>query len=72
MNSIPKILITLGAVLMIIGVLWAVLSKFINIGKLPGDIVVERENFKFYFPVVTCLVISVILSVIMYLIRFFK
>ncbi|SFM17302.1 Protein of unknown function [Paenibacillus sp. 1_12] len=70
--SIPKILISLGIALVVIGILWSVLSKFINLGKLPGDIVVEKENFKFYFPVVTCIIISVALSLVMYVIRLFN
>jgi hypothetical protein len=40
------------------------------LGKLPGDISVERENFRFYFPVVTCIVISFVLTGIMWLLRF--
>jgi hypothetical protein len=70
--SIPKILIGLGITLVVIGLLWSVLSKFINLGKLPGDIVVEKENFKFYFPVVTCIIISVVLSLIMYIVKLFN
>lgn len=70
--SIPKILIGLGITLVVIGLLWSVLSKFINLGRLPGDIAVEKENFKFYFPVVTCIIISVVLSLIMYIVRFFN
>jgi len=61
-----------GAVLIVIGLLWQVGGRFLPLGRLPGDIVVEKENFKFYFPVVTCIVISVILSLATYLFRLFK
>jgi hypothetical protein len=40
------------------------------IGKLPGDIVIERGNFRFYFPLATCIVLSVLLTAIMWLVRF--
>ena len=43
-----------------------------ELGKLSGDISIERENFKFYFPVVTCIVISLLLTGIIWLVRFFS
>lgn len=57
--------------MIVVGLLWSVGGKFLNLGRLPGDIVVEKENVKFYFPIVTCIVISVVLSLGMYLIRWF-
>ena len=54
-------LIIFGAVLIGVGLLWPLLQK-IGLGRLPGDIVIERENFRFYFPIATSLIISVILS----------
>jgi hypothetical protein len=71
MSSIPKLLIGAGIVLIIAGVLWSIGGKWIPFGKLPGDIVVEKENVTFYFPIVTCIVVSVVLSFIMYVIRSF-
>jgi hypothetical protein len=71
-NPIAKLMIIGGAVLIVIGLLWQVGGRFLPLGRLPGDIVVEKENFKFYFPVVTCIVISVILSLATYLFRLFK
>ncbi|WP_282937756.1 DUF2905 domain-containing protein [Paenibacillus sp. RC67] len=71
MNPVAKMLIIGGIVMVAAGLLWAVGSKYLQIGRLPGDIVVEKENFKFYFPVVTCIVISVVLSLVMYVIRWF-
>lgn len=69
--SMPKLLIMTGAVLIVIGLLWSVGGRFLNLGRLPGDIVVEKENFRFYFPIVTCLVLSIGLSLILYLVRWF-
>jgi hypothetical protein len=72
MNPVPKLLIVVGAVLVIIGFLWQVGGRFFPLGRLPGDIVVQKENFTFYFPVVTSIVLSVVLSLILYLIRLFR
>jgi hypothetical protein len=72
MNPIAKLLIIGGVILIIVGLLWQVGGKFLNFGRLPGDIVVEKENVRFYFPIVTCLVISAALSLIMYIVRLFK
>lgn len=69
--SMPKLLIMTGAVLIVIGLLWSVGGRFLHLGRLPGDIVVEKEHFRFYFPIVTCLVLSVGLSLVLYLIRWF-
>ncbi|MDR7315063.1 DUF2905 domain-containing protein [Brevibacillus nitrificans] len=72
MNPIAKLLIIGGAVLIVIGLLWQIGGRFLPLGRLPGDIVVEKENVKFYFPVVTCIVISIVLSLATYLFRLFK
>jgi len=71
MQSVPKLLIVAGIILIVIGVVWHVGARFIPLGRLPGDIVVEKENFKFYFPVVTCIIISIVFSLIMWLWRYF-
>ncbi|WP_134700047.1 DUF2905 domain-containing protein [Ammoniphilus sp. YIM 78166] len=72
MNPIAKLLVTAGIVLIIAGVLWQIGGRFLQLGRLPGDIVVEKENFKFYFPLMTSIIISVVLSLVFYLLRFFK
>ncbi len=59
-------LIILGVVLIIAGLLWPLLQK-IGLGRLPGDIVIERENFRFYFPIATSVIISLVLSLILWL-----
>jgi hypothetical protein len=61
-------LIILGVVLIAAGLLSPFLQK-IGLGRLPGDIVIERENFRFYFPIVTSLIISVVLSLILWLLN---
>ncbi|MGI6127192.1 MAG: DUF2905 domain-containing protein [Planifilum sp.] len=71
MNQFPKLLIITGAVLLVIGLLWQVGGRWLHLGRLPGDIVIEKENFRFYFPIVTSLLLSVVLSLVLYLIRFF-
>ena len=68
-NDLGKILIVSGLVLLGIGIFISVGGKFGFLGKLPGDIRVERENFSFYFPLGTCLLISVVLSLILWLFR---
>lgn len=72
-NPIAKWLITGGILLIVIGILWQVVGRFLPLGRLPGDIVVEKENVKIYFPVVTMIIISVVLSLFFSLAgRFFR
>jgi hypothetical protein len=61
-----RFLITLGLVLIVAGLLWPYLSR-LGLGRLPGDIVIERAGGTFYFPIVTCLILSVALSALMWL-----
>jgi hypothetical protein len=72
MSQIPKFLIFAGVLLIVVGLLWQVGGRFFNLGRLPGDIVVEKENVKFYFPIVTSIVISVILTLLLYVFRLFR
>jgi uncharacterized membrane protein YidH (DUF202 family) len=67
-NEMGKILIILGAVLIVVGVLFIAGSKF-NLGKLPGDINIKKDNFSFHFPVMSSIIISIIISAIMYFFR---
>lgn len=71
MPSMPKLLMAAGAVLFLVGLIWMLVGKSIPLGRLPGDIAIEKENVRFYFPIVTCILISVVLSVVMYLVRLF-
>ena len=63
-----RFLITAGIVLIVVGLLWPWLSR-LGLGRLPGDIVVERENFRFYFPIVTSLVVSLVLTLLIWFFR---
>jgi ribose/xylose/arabinose/galactoside ABC-type transport system permease subunit len=63
-----RILITIGTGLLLVGLLWPWLSS-LGLGRLPGDIRVETENGVFYFPITTCLVISIVLSLVAWFIR---
>lgn len=56
-----RILISLGVGLIVIGLLWPYLVK-LGLGKLPGDIVIRRDNYNFYFPITTCILISIVLT----------
>ena len=63
-----RTLIILGVVLIVLGLLWPWLIKM-GWFRLPGDIAIERENVRFYFPITTAIIISIILSVIFWLFR---
>jgi hypothetical protein len=63
-----RTLIAIGAVILLAGLLWPWLSK-LGFGRLPGDIRIESENSVFYFPIVTCIVISIVLSLVLWFIR---
>ena len=59
-------LVTIGLVLVIVGLLWPWL-RALGLGRLPGDIAIERGNVHIYFPIVTCIIFSVVLSIILWL-----
>jgi len=68
-----KILIFFGAILILIGLIFSLAEKIPYIGKLPGDFYIRRDNFIFYLPLGTGLLISAIISIILYLIsKFWK
>lgn len=64
-----KLLIGLGLVLIVAGLLLTFAGKIPFLGKLPGDIRIEREHFTFYFPLGTCLLLSLLLSLVFWLFR---
>jgi hypothetical protein len=66
--SISRMLIALGLIILLVGVTWPWLSR-LGFGQLPGDIVIERENFHFYFPLATCIILSVVLSAVLWLLN---
>jgi Protein of unknown function (DUF2905) len=63
-----RVLIIFGVVLIAVGLLWPVLSK-LGFGRLPGDIVIERENFRLYIPIATSIIVSVLLSLLLWLLN---
>jgi len=66
--SAGRLLIILGIVLVVLGMLWPLVTR-LGLGRLPGDIVIERENFRLYIPIMTSLIVSIVLSVILWLIN---
>jgi hypothetical protein len=64
--NIQRFLIGLGLVIMVIAVMWPIFSR-IGLGRLPGDIMFQRGGTTFYFPLVTCIIISIILSALFWL-----
>jgi hypothetical protein len=63
-NGFQKALLVIGAACIIAALLWPVLSK-VGIGRLPGDILIKRENFTFYFPLTTMILVSIVITVIL-------
>jgi len=63
-----KWLITLGIILVVLGVAWPLLAK-LGLGHLPGDIRVERKGFWFYFPVTTSIIVSLVISLVLWIFR---
>ncbi|MDF9408689.1 DUF2905 domain-containing protein [Pelotomaculum isophthalicicum JI] len=64
LESFGKMILLLGLFLIIIGGLLLIGGKLFGLGHLPGDIFVQKQNFSFYFPVVTCVVLSILLTII--------
>jgi ribose/xylose/arabinose/galactoside ABC-type transport system permease subunit len=63
-----RFLITVGVIFVVAGIAWPLLGK-LGLGRLPGDIQVEREGFWFYFPLTTGLIISAVISLVVWLLR---
>jgi len=61
-----RLLIGIGLALVLAGIAWPLLSR-VGLGRLPGDIMVQRDSTSFYFPLATCIVISIVLSALMWL-----
>ena len=69
MGGLGRTLIVFGFVLVVAGVILSFAPKIPWLGRLPGDIVIRRESFSFYFPLATCLLVSAILTLVLYLFR---
>jgi len=69
-DPIAKLFLGLGILLILIGIAWQFgWIQSLKIGRLPGDIVIEKENFKFYFPITTSLLLSAIIALISWLLK---
>ncbi|WP_456273906.1 DUF2905 domain-containing protein [Bacillus sp. AK031] len=68
MTGLPKMMMIAGALLLIIGFLMA----FTKLGRLPGDIIIKKENSTFYFPLMTSIIVSIVLSLVFYILGKFK
>jgi hypothetical protein len=69
MNWLGRPLIILGLILVAAGLVLSLAPRIPWPGKLPGDIIIKREHFSFYFPLATCILISAVVSLILWLIR---
>ena len=69
MASFGKALIFLGILLVVMGLFFSIGAKIPWLGHLPGDIYVQRGRFTFYFPLATCLLISLIVTLVLYIFR---
>jgi Protein of unknown function (DUF2905) len=65
---VARFLITLGVILVVAGLAWPLLAK-LGLGRLPGDIRIERDGFTFFFPITSGLIASILLSLIVWLLR---
>jgi hypothetical protein len=63
-----RFLIILGISILVLGLLWPYLGRM-GLGRLPGDIVIERKNFTLYFPLMTCLLISLFFSLLLWILN---
>jgi len=70
--ALGKVLIFVGIAIIIIGIILTFFDKIPFLGKLPGDVTIKRENFTIYFPIVTSIIISILLSLIFYFISRYK
>lgn len=67
---IARLLITMGILILVLGLVFLVISKLGGSGfRMPGDIFIQKGNFSFFFPITTCIIISIVLSIIFYLFR---
>ena len=70
MQEVGKFILIIGLVLVAVGaLLWRFPNLFGWVGRLPGDVSVQKGNFSFYFPIVTCILISVIVTLLSWLFR---
>ncbi len=66
MTDLAKIIIIIGSMTVLMGIVLLVVGKIPGVGKLPGDIFIKKDNFSFYFPITTSIILSIVLSLIFY------
>lgn len=66
LRAMQRLLIGIGLTLVLAGIAWPLLAR-IGLGRLPGDIMIQRGSTSFYFPLVTCIIVSIVLSALMWL-----
>lgn len=69
MDSLGKMLLFFGGIMVVCGALLLLGGRLFGLGRLPGDIFVQRGNFTFYFPIITCIILSILLTIILNLFR---
>jgi hypothetical protein len=67
-RTVSRTLILLGLIILVLGLLWPWIGR-LGLGRLPGDIIIQRGNFTFYFPIVTGILLSIALSIILWIIN---
>ncbi len=72
MTGLGKILILVGGIVVVIGLFLAFAPRIPFLGKLPGDIHIKRDNFEVFFPLATCILLSIVASAIMWAISYFS
>ena len=68
-TGIGRMIVLIGLILVVIGLFLMFGSKIFPFGRLPGDIIIKKEHFTFYFPLVSMLLISVVLTLVLYILR---
>jgi len=68
-QSLAKLMIIAGALILAMGVILLLIPKVPFLGKLPGDIIIQRKNFTFYFPIVSLIIVNVIIYLLFYLFK---
>jgi len=66
--DMARMLILIGVIFIALGLVWLIAERF-GLGRLPGDIVIEREGLRIYFPIMTMIIVSIVLSLVMWLIN---
>lgn len=72
MENLGRVFVSLGILFILFGLLFSLGGRFLSIGRLPGDIVIKRDNFTFYFPLMTSVLLSIVLSGAFWLLSLFK